>query len=111
VSSAAIAPDLYSKSRWQTATLGIAAHLGEKLEKLVEGYNQVEAFFEALKALIAEMDDEERRAAHEGLTEVELAVFDLLTKPEPKLTKAQELEVKRVARDLLMSCTDGTRRA
>jgi type I restriction enzyme R subunit len=80
-------------------------HLVEKLEKLVEAYNlgtvQVEAFFEALKALAAEMDEEERRAARENLTEDELAIFDLLTKPEPKLTKTQELEVKRVARDLL----------
>src|ERR1700756_4994490 len=80
-------------------------HLVEKLEKLVEAYNlgtvQVEAFFEALKALTAEMDEEERRAARENLSQDELAIFDLLTKPEPKLTKAQEVEVKRVSRDLL----------
>jgi type I restriction enzyme, R subunit len=80
-------------------------HLVEKLEKLVEEYNVgtlgVEAFFEALKALIAAMEEEERRAAREGLTENELAVFDLLTKPKPKLSKAQEIAVKKVARDLL----------
>lgn len=80
-------------------------HLVEKLEKLVEAYNlgtlDAEAFFAALKALIAKMEDEERRAAREGLTEEELAVFDLLTNPEPKLTKAQEAAVKKVARDLL----------
>lgn len=80
-------------------------HLVEKLEKLVQAYNlgtvEVEAFFEALKALAAEMSEEERRAARENLGEEELAIFDLLTKPEPKLTKAQELEVKKVARDLL----------
>ena len=80
-------------------------HLVEKLEKLVEAYNlgtlDVEAFFEALKALVAEMEEEERRAAREGLTEDELAIFDLLTKPEPKLTKAQETAVKKVARELL----------
>jgi type I restriction enzyme R subunit len=80
-------------------------HLVEKLEKLVEAYNlgtvDVEAFFEALKALVAEMEKEERRAAREHLTEDELAIFDLLTKPEPKLTKAQEVEVKKVARELL----------
>jgi len=86
------------------------AHLVEKLEKLVEAYNlgtvQVEAFFEALKALAAEMDQEERRAARENLSEDELAIFDLLTKPEPKLTKTQELEVKKVARDLLDKLQD-----
>lgn len=80
-------------------------HLVEKLEKLVDAYNlgtvDVEAFFEALKALIAEMEEEERRAAREHLTEDELAVFDLLTRPEPKLTKSEEIAVKKVARDLL----------
>ena len=88
-------------------------HLVEKLEQLVEAYNlgtvQVEAFFEALKALTAEMDEEERRAARENLSEDELAIFDLLTKPEPKLTKAQEVEVKRVARDLLEKLQDQLR--
>ena len=80
-------------------------HLVEKLEELVETYNlgtlDVATFFEALKNLIAVMEDEERRAAREGLTDDELAIFDLLTKPEPKLTKAQETEVKKVARELL----------
>lgn len=80
-------------------------HLVERLEKLVEDYNlgtlDAEAFFAALKKLIEQMEDEERRAAREGLTEEELAVFDLLTRPEPKLTKAQEAAVKKVARELL----------
>jgi hypothetical protein len=44
---------------------------------------------------------EEQRAAREGLDAEELAIFDLLTKPEPKLTKAQEVAVKRIARALL----------
>jgi len=52
------------------------------------------------------MEEEERRAAREGLTEEELVIFDLLTKPEPKLTKAQEAEVKKVARDLLVKLQD-----
>lgn len=80
-------------------------HLVEKLEKLVEDYNlgtlDAEAFFAALKKLIDQMEEEERRAAREGLTEEELAIFDLLTRPEPKLTKAQEAAVKKVARELL----------
>jgi type I restriction enzyme R subunit len=84
--------------------------LVEKLEKLVETYNlgtlDVEAFFQALKQLIADMEEEERRAAREGLTEDELAIFDLLTRPEPKLTRAQEVEVKKVARDLLLKLQD-----
>jgi type I restriction enzyme R subunit len=80
-------------------------NLVERLEKLVAEYNagsiDAEKFFEGLKAFIATLDDEEQRAAREELTEEELAVFDLLTTPEPKLTKAQEQEVKKVARGLL----------
>jgi len=35
------------------------------------------------------------------LTEEELVIFDLLTKPEIKLTKAEERQVKKVAKQLL----------
>ena len=79
--------------------------LVEKLEMLVAQYNSgsidAEKFFEALKNFVNEMDEEEQRAAREGLTDEELAIFDLLTTPEPKLTKAEEIEVKAVARQLL----------
>jgi type I restriction enzyme, R subunit len=94
-----------TKAREMVARNPTRVHLVEKLEKLVEEYNlgtvDVEAFFEALKALVAEMEEEERRAAREGLNEDELAIFDLLTKPKPKLSKSQETSVKKVARDLL----------
>jgi type I restriction enzyme R subunit len=99
-----------TKAREMVARNPTRVHLVEKLEKLVEDYNlgtvDVEAFFEALKALVAEMEEEERRAAREGLTEDELAVFDLLTRPKPKLSKAQETAVKKVARDLLSKLQD-----
>jgi type I restriction enzyme R subunit len=81
------------------------AHLVEKLEKLVDAYNagavDVERVFERLKELISELELERGRAAREGLSEQELAIFDLLTRPEPKLTKAQEVAVKKVARELV----------
>lgn len=80
-------------------------HLVERLEKLVADYNagsvDAEQFFEALKAFIGEMGEEEQRAAREELTEEELAIFDLLTNPGPKLSRAEEREVKRIARSLL----------
>lgn len=79
--------------------------LVERLEKLVAEYNagsiDAETFFEALKNFIKDLDEEDQRAAREGLAEEELAIFDLLTTPDPKLTKAEEQEVKRVARQLL----------
>ena len=79
--------------------------LVEKLEKLVAEYNvgsiDAEQFFEALRDFVAALGGEEQRAACEGLAEEEIAIFDLLTTPEPKLTKLQEAEVERVARELL----------
>ena len=39
----------------------------------------------------------------EGLSEEELAIFDILTKPEPTLTKQEEDEVKKVAKALLQT--------
>lgn len=85
-------------------------HVVRRLEMLVADYNagsvDAEQFFHALKAFIGEM---EQRAAREGLTEKELAIFDLLTNPAPKLTKAEEQEVKRVARSLLEKLHDRTR--
>jgi len=102
--------DAEAKAHDMAARNPTRIHLVEKLEKLVEEYNLgtlgVEAFFEALKALVATMEEEERRAAREGLSEDELAVFDLLTKPKPKLTKPQEVAVKKVARELLEKLED-----
>lgn len=93
------------KARKLVAANPTRQHLVERLEKLVADYNagsvDAEQFFEALKAFIGKMDEEEQRAAREELTEEELAIFDLLTYPEPKLTKEEEREVKRVARSLL----------
>lgn len=79
--------------------------LVERLEELVATYNagsiDVAVFFQTLKDFVHQLDQEETRAAREGLSEEELAIFDLLTKPAPALTKFQEVEVKRVSRELL----------
>jgi len=80
-------------------------HLVEKLEEMIAAYNagtlDAVRLLEQLKLFCAGLDEEGRRAAREELTEEELAIFDLLTRPEPKLTRAQEIEVKGVARELL----------
>src|SRR5258708_11658179 len=81
------------------------ADLIEKFQTMIAEYNagsaSVEQLFQQLLDFIRTMSEEEQRAAREGLDEEELAIFDLLTKPEPKLTKAQEVGVKRIARALL----------
>jgi type I restriction enzyme R subunit len=81
------------------------ADLLEKFQTMIAEYNagsaSVEQLFEQLLDFIRSMSQEEQRATREGLDEEELAIFDLLTKPEPKLTKPQEVAVKSIARALL----------
>jgi type I restriction enzyme R subunit len=77
----------------------------QKLGDLVDRYNagskNIEEFFGELKRLADALNEEEERHVREQLTEEELAVFDLLTKPDPILTPAQELAVKAVVRELV----------
>jgi len=79
--------------------------LADELRRLIEEYNagsrDVEAFFDALVKFAQRLSEEERRAVTENLSEGELAIFDILVRPGPRLTRKQTLEVKRVARELL----------
>jgi len=79
--------------------------LADKFQKLIDEYNagsrNIESFFNGLKDFIVTLTVEEQRAIAEELTEEELAIFDILTKPEPVLTQAEEAEVKKVCRELL----------
>ena len=52
-------------------------------------------------AFTRELNEEDRRTIAEGLSEEELAVFDLLTRPDMHLSDRQKGEVKKVARELL----------
>ncbi|MEH2433005.1 MAG: type I restriction enzyme endonuclease domain-containing protein [Nostoc sp.] len=61
----------------------------------------VQIFFNDLINFAQELDVEDKRAIAQNLIEEELAIFDLLTKLEIKLTRQEEQEVKQVARELL----------
>jgi type I restriction enzyme R subunit len=77
----------------------------EKFQKLIESYNSsshnLEAFFKELMHFAQNLTQEEQRATRENLSEEELAIFDLLTQPEPALTEKEKDEVKKVAKDML----------
>jgi len=79
----------------------------EKFQQMIDEYNQgaanLEEFFERLLKFVKELQEEEKRGVSEGLSEEELAVFDLITKPEMKLTKKEERQVKKIARELLQT--------
>jgi type I restriction enzyme R subunit len=61
----------------------------------------VEEFFQRLLELAQQLNEEEKRGISEGLSEEELALFDILTKPEMKLTEKDRKLVKKTARELL----------
>src|SRR5690606_7323455 len=77
----------------------------EKFEELIEAHNKgamsIEKLFEELLKLSRELDEEETRHVRESLTEEELVVFDLLTRPAPPLSAKERDEVKAMARELL----------
>ena len=80
--------------------------LMEKFKKLIEEYNKgmdVEGFFAKLTDFVKELSAEEQRGVAEQLSEEELALFDILTKPEFDMTDAEKTEVKKVARMLLQT--------
>jgi type I restriction enzyme, R subunit len=74
-------------------------------QRLIDAYNagaaNVEAHFNNLVAFAQKLRDEDARHLREHLTEEELAVFDILTKPPLALTEAERAAVKAVAKDLL----------
>jgi type I restriction enzyme R subunit len=77
----------------------------EKFQEMIDEYNSgsknIESFFEELKEFTRNLTAEEQRHIAEELTEEELAIFDILTKPEPALSKQEEADVKKVAKRLL----------
>ena len=76
-----------------------------KYREIVADYNRdkdratIEAVFARLMALSKGMDDEQHRAAREGLSESELAIFDLMQKSTLATTERER--IKQSSRDLL----------
>ncbi|MBA3328464.1 MAG: DUF3387 domain-containing protein, partial [Solirubrobacterales bacterium] len=90
-----------ASARRNPARLGLV----ERLRKLIEDYNagslNVDEMLRRLQSLSQQLSADEQRTVSEGLSEPEMAVFDLLTQPDPTLTTDQRDEVKRVARKLM----------
>ena len=82
--------------------------LVERIEELIADYNagslNIDEYLRRLIELT--LTTEEQRAVSEGLTEEELAIFDLLTKPEPVLDDAETEVVKASAKRLLAHLHD-----
>lgn len=82
-----------------------------KFQSMIDEYNSgcvnVEEQFRLLLEFAKSLNYEEQRTIAEDLSEEELAMFDLLTKPEVNLSKKEELEVKKVAKELLATLKTG----
>jgi len=72
---------------------------------MIDAYNagslNAEEFFQQLMAFARSLNEEEKRGMGEQLNEEELALFDLLTKPQIELSDADREKVKATARELL----------
>ena len=86
------------------------AHLADKFRELIDAYNagtlNAEELLRRLADLHAALDDEQIRVVEEGMTEAELAIFDLLIKPAPELTDAELQTVRNAAKELLDQVED-----
>src|SRR5207253_1971008 len=74
------------------------ADFAEKFEELIESYNAgsrtIEELFEELVKLSRNLSDEQQRHVRENMTEEELVIFDILTRPAPELSADERAEVK-----------------
>ncbi|MBV5339084.1 MAG: type I restriction endonuclease subunit R [Deltaproteobacteria bacterium] len=77
----------------------------EKFEALIENYNAgsatIEALYNELMTLSNGLNNEQERHVRENMSEEELVIFDILTRPAPELSTEERSEVKRAARELL----------
>ncbi len=78
-------------------------HFQEMIDEYNSGAVNVEVTFERLVEFTKGLNAEDQRHIAEQLNVEELAVFDLLTKPEISLTEKERNEVKKVARELLQT--------
>jgi type I restriction enzyme R subunit len=76
-----------------------------KFEELIDAYNagslNIEELFNELVALSRTLSEEQERHVREHMTEEELVIFDILTRPAPDLSAEDRAEVKKVAKQLL----------
>lgn len=77
----------------------------EKFRTLIDAYNSgsrnIEETLKDLMALSMVLTEEQTRHVRENLSEEELTIFDILTRPAPKLTSEERDQVKKVAHQLL----------
>ena len=83
----------------------------ERFQAMIDAYNagslNADEFFRQLVDFAKSLNEEERRGVGEQLDEEELALFELLTKPQMELSDADRDKVKVTARELLSTLKAG----
>ena len=86
-------------------TVSSEANLEERLEKLIAEYNDgslnIDVLFKELVEFTQDLNEETQRHIRESLAEEELAIFDILTRPDMELTQKETDDIKQICRDLL----------
>jgi type I restriction enzyme R subunit len=81
------------------------ADFADQFEALIESYNlgsrSIEELFAELVQFSHDLSAEQHRYLRENLSEEELVIFDILTRPAPALSAEERAEIKKVARELL----------
>jgi len=90
--------DMVEKNKTRTDYL-------ERFEAMIAEYNagskNVDLIYKDLVDFAEALSDEQKRHIQESLTEEELALFDILLKPEMQLDQKDKQQVKKAARSLL----------
>jgi type I restriction enzyme R subunit len=77
----------------------------DRFLKMIEEYNSgaksIEDLFAELVSLSQDLSEEEQRHMRESISEEELAVFDILTRPGPDLSDDEKKTVKMVCKNML----------
>ncbi len=83
----------------------------ERFQKMIDEYNagslNIDEFFQRLLTFAESLNDEEKRSVAEQLSEEELALFDILTKPRLDLSIKETKQMKKAAKDLLEALKRG----
>ena len=90
--------DMLEKNKTRTDYL-------ERFQEMINEYNSgsknVDIIYNDLLNFAQALDEEQKRCVKEQLTEEELALFDVLSKPEMTLTAKEIQQVKKTTRELL----------
>lgn len=86
------------------------ADFAKQFEEIIENYNtgsrNIAQLFEELVKFSRSLTEEEQRHVRENMSEEELVIFDILTRPAPELTSEEREQVKRIAKELIVRIKD-----